>query len=438
MKGIIFICLFILFAAGGVLYAPHLSVYGYIADYCIVPAKEWWAMPFRFLRFSFTLALCTLVGMIIYWSKLRQGKQFLQSQETLLLTILGIVWLSSFLGPETTGRYSTVDHPTVKFTKVVIFAMMMTHIITERKKFDGLLWLFVFISLFLGHKAWTVPRSSYLQGRLEGVGGADFAESNFFAGFMASMLPLIGVQLLRSKKWYGKAICAVSAAFSANAVVLTRSRGGFVGVAAGALMACIFAPKRHRKKIAVMLVLGVLGGIYVADEQFLARLTTISADEEDLDESAGSRFRLWRAGGEMLIDRPLGIGIGNWYQTIGDYIPDYAGKDCHSTYVKIAAELGVQGAIVFALIILIGFKKLRQIRKKAEALPRSIGNDFIMFSFGLTVSWAALFASGLTVSMCYMEFLWMLLMLPVCLNRAFENTLKDYETTKSSDEILNK
>lgn len=430
MRGLIFICLFILCVGGGVIYAPQLSVYGYIADYCIYPAKQWWAMPFTMLRFSFTLALSTLLGMIIHWSKLRQGSKLLQKQETLLLIFLGMLWLSDLLIPSIAVRYTKVDNPAVKFTKMVVFIMMMTHIITERKKFDNLLWVFVFISLFQGHRAWTVPRRYYQQGRLEGVGGADFSESNFFAGFMASMLPIIGIQLIRSKKWYGKAICAVAAAFTANAIVLTRSRGGFVGIAASVFTAFLFAPKGFRKIVVLGVVIGIMGGLYVADEQFIARLTKTSSasGEEELDESAASRFRLWRAGGEMLVDRPLGIGIGNWYQTIGHYIPEYAGKDCHSTYVKIAAEAGLQGAIVFFLIILTGFRKLREIRKKADILPESIGKDFILFSYGITMSWAALLASGLTVSMSYMEFMWMLLMLPVCLRRSLENAIIDHET----------
>ena len=87
-------------------------------------------------------------------------------------------------------------------------------------------------------------------------------------------------------------------------------------------------------------------------------------------------------------------------------------------------------SLASALIILAGFKKLRRIRKKAAALPQSIGKDFILFSFGITVSWAALLASGLTVSMSYMEFLWILLMLPVCLYRAFENAVTDYEAKR--------
>lgn len=415
---------------------PHLGVYGYIADYSIGPAGQWWERPFSGLglRYSFTLAFATLAGMILHWHKLRQGDNLFQGQEILLLVFLGVIWMSSLISPDTTVRYSTVDHPTVKFTKIVVFNMMMTHIITEKKNFDGLFWVLVLVSLVLGLQAWGTPRRAFQGGRLENVGGADFAESNFFAAFMAAMLPIIGIQLLRSK-WWGKAICTVSAAFTANAVVLCRSRGAFVGIAAGSLVAGLFAPKRHRKKIAAGLVLGMLGGLYVSDEQFLERLTTISTEEEELDESAASRFRLWRAGMEMVWDHPLGIGIGNWYQTIGRYIPEYAGKDCHSTYVKLIAELGIQGAIVFLFILAIGILKLKNIRKHAETLPKEIGDDFMQFSFALTVSGAILLTCGLTISMTYMEFLWILLMLPVCLRRTFENTLSDYNNSLTKGTI---
>lgn len=433
MKSLVFIGLFF-FCAGGAFIMPHLGVYGYIADYSIGPAGQWWERPFSGLglRYSFTLAFATLAGMILQWGKLRHGERLLQEQEIFLLVFLSIIWTSTMMGPQTTARYSTVDHPSIKFTKIIVFNMMMTHIITEKKNLDGLFWAFVLISLVLGLQAWGTPRRAFEGGRLEGVGGADFAESNFFAAFMAAMLPIIGIQLLRSG-WKGKILCTISAAFTANAVVLCRSRGAFVGIAAGAITACLFAPKKHRKTIFAGLILGMMGGLYVADEQFLERLTTISAEEEELDESAGSRFRLWRAGMEMVEDYPLGIGVGNWYQNIGRYIPEYAGKDCHSTYVKLIAELGIQGAVVFSFIVLICFFKLKNIRKQAERLPKNIGDDFMQFSFALTVSGAIFLTCGLTISMTYMEFLWILMMLPVCLRRAFENTLTDHNILISGE-----
>jgi len=343
-----------------------------------------------------------------------------------MLVFLGIIWLSTFMGVETVGRYTIVDHPSIKFTKIVVFALMMTHIITDKRKLDGLLWVFVIASLILGLQAWDLPRRAFEGGRLEGIGGPDFAESNFFAAFMAAMLPIIGIQLFRSK-WFGKAVCAVAAAFTANAIVLCRSRGAVVGIVGGVLTACFFAPKKHRKKIAVGLVLGIMGGVYVSDPQFLERATTITHSKDQRDSSAAGRLRLWQIGAEMFEDNPIGIGIGNWYQTIGHYYPAYKGTDSHSTYVKCAVELGVQGILVYVLFIFTAFLQLRQVRKLSAILPQSIGDDLVLYSFGLTISLAIILTCGLFITMIYIEIIWLFLMLPVCLVRVLENAVADHE-----------
>jgi len=422
-KGIIFFGLFLL-CAGGALVWPYLGVYGYVADYCIGPVSQWWEAPFSGLRirYSLTLALTTAIGMLLQRGKLRFGENFLQQQEALILVFLGIVWLSAFMGVETVGRYTTVDHPSVKFTKIVVFALMMTHIITDRQKLDGLLWVFVIASLILGLQAWDIPQRAFQGGRLEGIGGSDFNEANYFGAFMAAMLPIIGIQLLRSK-WFGKVVCAVSAAFTANAIVLCRSRGALVGIAVGVITACLFAPKKHRKKIAVGLMLGVMGGIYVSDPQFLERATTITRNEDQRDESAQSRIRLWSAGIKMAIDHPLGIGAGNWYNKIELYIPEYAGKDAHSTYIKCVVELGWHGVLVFAIIVFTAFRSLSAVRRSSSHLDSEFNLDII--SFGLTISLYIYLACCITMTLIYSEFFWILLSLPVCLSRVIENSTAD-------------
>lgn len=425
LKSITFFGLFLLCAVGA-LVLPYLGVYGYIADYCIGPVSQWWEAPFSRLgiRYSFTLAIATALGILFNRHKLRFGESFLQRQEILMLVFLGIVWLSTFTRMEIAHRYTIIDHPSIKFTKIVVFALMMTHIITDKRKLDGLLWVFVIVSLILGLQAWDLPRRAFEGGRLEGIGGADFAEANFFAAFMAAMLPIIGIQLLRSK-WFGKVICTVSAAFCANAIVLCRSRGAFVGIIAGVVTACLFAPKRHRKKIAVSLVLGMMGGIYVTDPQFIERMGTITPNEEKSYESSHGRIRIWRVGIDMAIDHPLGIGAGNWYRKIGWYKPEMAGVDTHNTYLKCVVELGWHGAVVFAIIVFTAFRSLSAVRRSSPHSDSRFDLDII--SYGLTISLYTYLACCITITLIYSEFLWLLLSLPVCLKRVLENAVADHE-----------
>ena len=425
IKPLAFISIFLTCTVGAV-FLPHFGIYGYLADYCIGTSKQWWEAPFSGLgiRYSFTLALATIGGFVLQRHKLRFGFSIITIHEVFCLFFLLIMWMSYLSGDGTMDRYTTVDHPTVKFTKVVLFVLLMTHIITDREKLSGLFWVFLLCALALGLKSWELPKRAYVSGRLEGVGGADFAEANFFASFMAAMLPLIGVQLLRSKNWGLRILCIISAAFTANAVVLCRSRGALVGILMGGMSAVVMAPKRFRKKIAIGLILGAMGGLYITDQQFLERISTIIVSEgQERDESAGSRLRLWAAGMQMVYDHPFGIGVGNWYQTIGSYIPEYAGKDSHNTYVKCIAEMGILGFLVFAFVIFFSLIEIRRLNRYADYLPSDIQNDLKLFAFGILLTLVIILTCGLTITMIYTETIWILLMLPVCLRRTLENEL---------------
>jgi len=428
IKGLLFIAIF----AGcvvGALFLPHLGVYGYLADYCLHPAGQWYGRPFARLgiRFSFILALVTIAGIFFQYDKLKFGEKFLYKQEIYLLLFLVVVWVTHFIGPPTIGRYTVVNHPVVKFTKIVIFVLVMTHVITDLKKLQGLFLVLLTVSLLLGLKAWQTPYHAFVGGRLEGIGGADFAESNFFAAFMASMLPLIGVAFLRSRKWLEKVYCVISGAFTANAVVLCRSRGAFLGLVAGALSACVYAPREHRQKIFVLILIGIVGVVYLSDEAFINRITKIATKQSQMDESEYSRIRLWQAGAEIFMDHPLGIGPGNWYQTIGHHIPEYQGKDSHSTYVKCVVETGIFGAAIFIALLLQAYFNLRHVYLEADNFAGEDVDEFKQYYFALLVSIAVMLTCALAITMIYIEIFWVLLMLPVCLRRALDNHLSDHD-----------
>ena len=426
-RGLLFISIFT-FCVLGALGLPHLGIYGYLADYCLNPADQWWGRPFAQMgiRFSFTLALATMAGIILQRKKLRFGERLIEKQEWLMLLFLLIVWGLYLLAPQTVGRYGSTDHPAIKLAKICIFTLMMTHVITDLNKLKGLFAVLSSAALLLGIKAWNVPYSAFSRGRLEGIGGADFSEANFFAAFMAAMLPLIGIMFLRSRL-PGKINYAICGAFTANAVVLCRSRGAFLGLVMGAIAAFVFVPRNYRKHIVVLCLAGIVGVVYLSDDFFIERIMSISTDQSEMDESSSSRIRLWKAGLQMVSSQPLGIGPGNWYQTIGRYIPEYEGKDSHSTYVKCFAELGVIGFAVFLLFVLQSCLNLRYIYLQAHNLPPPEEEEFVQLYFAILVAGVIFMTCALTITMIYTEILWVLLALPVCLKRALDNRGKNQE-----------
>ena len=433
LKAILFVVLFVTCFFGAV-WIPLLGVLGYVGHYSMGPERQWWHARLVGVgaRYSFLLAIVTAVGMAVNWRRLRFGKKFLLGPEVLLLLLLGVVWLSVLIGGATSGRYTVTDHPSVKFTKVVIFALMLTHIVTDLKKLNGLLWVLVACVLVLGLQAYDVPRSAFSEGRLETVGGLDFAESNFLAAYLAALLPIIGIQFLHSK-WPGKVLCLVAGVFGTNAIVLTRSRGALVGVGAGALVAAFLSPRKHKVKVIAGLVIFGLGGLRLADPQFIQRMRTISRSEDDRDRSAQSRIDLWRASGRMIAAHPMGVGAGNFNQNIGRYDSRLRGKSAHNTYFHCAAELGLQGIALFGLLVIGVFRSLRQTRRRADSLPEEYRARVVFLSYGMLVALVTLLACCVTISVTYLEFLWWIFLLPVCLSRVVDNIEEDPDRIPGAD-----
>jgi O-antigen ligase len=406
------------------IWTPVVGVLAYMANYVVCPERSWYALPLRGLgiRYSFSLAIATAIGIALHWNRLRFGRQFLHKHERWVLVFLGLVWLSVMIGAPTVGRYSKawVDHPSMKLTKIIIFAMMMTHVVTTKRRLEALLWVLIVCALILGLQAYDTPQRAFRSGRLNTIGGPDFREANNAAAFLACMLPLIGMQFMKSK-WVGKGICLVSGAYVVNALVLLRSRGAVVGVVLGMAAAVFLAPRKFRLKILVGVIIASIGAYSLMDPQFINRSSTITTPEGERDPSAQSRIEIWKGSVKMLAANPLGVGAGNFYQSIGRYAPGRKGMDAHNTFVRCYSELGVQGFAAF--LILCGSAALtcwRTIRG-AGGLPAETRTSVTYTAYGMLVSLIILLGCGLTVTLLYMEGAWWVFALPVCMVRAAEN-----------------
>ena len=423
-KTVLFLALFVL-CSGGALFVPLLGILGYVAHYIIGPERQWWTVPVRpwGIRYSFTLALLTGIGVAIHWRKLRFGRRLLTGQEKLLLVFLALTWLLRSVSEETTF-YTVVDHPAVKLAKVVLFCLMLTHVVTNLKELNALLWVLVVCTFILGLQAYDTPRSAFQSGRLESIGGVDFAESNFLPAFIVGVLPLMGVLFLRSG-WGVRVFVLVAGAFAANAIMLTRSRGALVGIGLGGIMAVMFAPKGYRVKIMSGLIVASLGLFYLMDPGFKGRASTINAAEGERDVSAEGRLETWEASIACLKDHPQGIGPGNFFQVIGRYNAKYIGRDAHNTFVRCFTELGVLGLALFVGLIVHALWIVKRTMRKARDLPPDKRDRILYPTYGFGIGLCMMLGCGLTVTLLYTEALWWFLMVPVCLERAVANMAVD-------------
>jgi putative inorganic carbon (hco3(-)) transporter len=423
LKTLLFLLLFLLCTVGA-FGVPLLGVVGYMAHNVLGPERQWWALPLRDfnIRYSMTLAIVTAVGLALNWHRLRPSGPLFARQEKLMLLFLGLVWLSSLVGEPIIGQYTSVDPPAVKLAKTLIFVLMLTHIVVDLKSLDRVFWVMIVATLLLSLQAYGKPRSAFLAGRLEDVGGVDFLDANFLAGFLVVMLPIIGVQFLRSA-WLGKVVCLITGAFACNTIVLTRSRGAFVAAAVAAAAALLFVPKRHRPVIVLGLIVAAVGGWRLMDEQFVTRMSSITRSEGERDRSAQSRLEIWQGGMKMMWSNPFGVGPGCYTQCIGRYDPRNPNRDAHNTFVRCAGEIGLPGLLVLLTLIVNAAITLRSVSARSADLAPDEVDSVRLIVLAMWGSLAAFVGESMTITLLYVENAWWILALPVCASRIVDRCL---------------
>jgi O-antigen ligase len=238
---------------------------------------------------------------------------------------------------------------------------------------------------------------------------------------MVALLSFAGVQYLRSG-WKGKIVSLVSAAFILNTVVLTRSRAAFLALVVGGFAALISIPRGGFKSLLPVIIVAALGAGVLVDKTFLDRMGTINYDEGQQDNSARDRVLSWGAAFRMFLDHPLyGVGIGNFGAHMGNYLAGHAGRDPHNSYVKCAAELGLPGVVLLAMLIVNAFAILNRISRLSGGV--NVNADLAWQSYGLKIALAMYLIESIFGSFNYIEMFSWILILPAALERVAANSI---------------
>ncbi len=395
---------------------PIYGVITYMMVYQANPTVTWWGLPLTQIgmRFSLFAALATMLGLIFGRRRVPECHPALSLWE---MGVIGLVLIAAFNMGIGIGIYSSTTYTFDKFWKVILFVLILTRMASTRHNLRLVIWTLVAGSFYLGYDAYTAPPTAFVQGRLDRIGGPDFSTTSGAAAHMVAMLPIIGAAFLTSRRWSSKAFAAVTGALMVNAIILCRTRSAFLGLAAGTIAAVLLVPKVKRYRIYILLVLGGVAAYSLTDEHFLDRMATLTNRETlQKDAAAVSRKEIWQAAKEMLADYPLGVGPGNFTRKIGDYNPEHRWRATHNSVVACFTELGVQGGVLF-LMILAGSARLLQKAKRLAPRTDHPGETLIL-SYALFVSFVTYVVTALGTQRLYCESFWWVLALPLCLYRS--------------------
>ena len=399
---------------------PIVGIVNYMMLYMVNPDEMWWGRPLQpfNIRYSMMAGVCLILGMVINSTRLPRARTQLEPWQVLLVVFVLLVLMSGLVGY---GSSSYSLNLMDKMVKMTVFMVCLTRMVSTLKNFRIVLWTLVVGTLMIGYDAYYAPDSDFFAGRLNFIGGPDFRDSSGLAAHMSAMLPLIAAALLIARHWRWRLLALVSGVLAVNTIIQCRTRSAFVGLVVGGAVAAIMAPRRRRGRVYIALIVGAIGAYSLTDEHFWERMSTLarSTATED-DDTIRSRMELWIVARRMIIDHPLGVGVGKFRDVVGQYEDDSLAfafsvpkRVTHNTYLLCTTELGIQGLLVFASIVLISLLKIFNCSRLSGYCQNPA--QVRLLSYGCLVSMVIYLSAAAFTDRLYTESYWWILALPVCL-----------------------
>jgi O-antigen ligase len=206
-------------------------------------------------------------------------------------------------------------------------------------------------------------------GRVGGAVGGIFGNPNDLALNMVTFMPAaLMVALTARHSMLRRAVAAVIVMLMLATIVLTKSRGGALGLGA-MLLAMVFLGRRIRPGFAAMAIGAVLAATPFMPASFWDRMATITDEQQDTMHFTGSRQArriLMEQGLETFWEYPLtGVGAGQFK----NYNPPEWKEKWHETHnamIQVAAETGIFGLFAFLFLIVRGFIAVASTRRMLE------------------------------------------------------------------------
>ena len=206
---------------------------------------------------------------------------------------------------------------------------------------------------------------------------------NLLAGYLMPAVWLSFSAIFVWKRWLPKVLAIVMFGINISCLLLTQSRGGWIGLVVSALVLIVllrywwsaYLP-RFLRLWALPLVVGGLAGVLVLGFLFVTpfryRVGSIFAGSGD--SSNGFRLNVWRSVVEMIRSRPI-LGFGPGDLVFKRIYPLYSqarfsALSAYSVLLEVAVESGVIGLTAFLWLLLVtfnqGFVQLRRLRASGD------------------------------------------------------------------------
>jgi O-antigen ligase len=302
------------------------------------------------------------------------------------------------------------------FIRCIIIFVVMVNAMRTLPRLRGLLWVALATGFFLSIGALGDYRSGKfaVEGyRVGGVGEGIFANPNDLALFFVTGVPMAVGLLLGSRSLAGKALYALAALLMVTGMVVTFSRGAFLGLIVALAVMAWKVGRRNRTLV-------VLGGFaclvlffVIAPGSYALRLLSIFVPGLDPVGSSDMRQQILLRSVWTAIRHPLlGVGMGNFP------LVSFHDLVSHNSYTQVASEMGLPALAVYLLFLWTPLKGLRKIERETfEARKRS---RFYYLAVGTQAALVCYMVSSFFASVAYLWYVYYIVGYAVCLRRIYD------------------
>jgi putative inorganic carbon (HCO3(-)) transporter len=301
-----------------------------------------------------------------------------------------------------------------RFIKAVVIFIILVNALRTKMRLHALVYLALAVSLYLSARAFLDYKAGRvsIDNRVFGALGGIFENPNDLALHLVTIIPLVVALFLLSRNLITKTFCLLSVGALTLGVIVTFSRGGFLGlIGMGAVLAWKFG-RRNRFIICVVFGACVLAIFALAPGNYIGRLATIFHPSGE--ESASLRKNLLTLSIKVALRHPLfGVGMGNFpIWSVGSQVT-------HNAYTQIASEMGFFALVCYALFLITPFRGLARIERETTARKRE-AKFYYCWSICLQASLAGYMISSFFASVAYQWYIYYLVAYAICVRRLYD------------------
>lgn len=244
------------------------------------------------------------------------------------------------------------------FFRVMIIFIVMVNILVTEARIRGLMWLGTTAGAYLSYLAYDSFQNGIFETEETRVSidiGGMFGNPNDLCVHLLIFIPIAIALAKVSRNLAVKVACWVSAALMTFGILLTQSRGGFLGLIAITSLA-IWKFARGFRLSAFVLVVFVLGSLMaLAPSSFGDRMWTLMGPTDDVSSSSGQRRENLERSIVASLRNPLGVGLGN------SRMFGVKNLETHNAYTQVSSELGLPAFVAYLFLLIFPLRSLSRI-----------------------------------------------------------------------------